>query len=482
MEGDYRCSDVLGADLVGPDSTPGGVPCDYCTDRAAVLFCRADAAKLCLLCDHHVHSANALSRKHVRFQICDTCGSEPVSFRCSSENLVLCQECDWDAHGSCGAVSAAHDRESVEGISGCPLSAELAAVWGLEIEGKNSNWDPGLNPVRAGLLSDPWRSKEFSPEFLLHDLTVPSNNPNSGCQLSKKQNPSCGRNRTVILKQLVEMLKRDGVDGGSVGGGGGGGGGGGEDIVPKTPNGDSGWHENESMMEGGGDEAMLVMSQEFELNQNVPFTSLLMMQQAPMIPKDSQVEGNLFWNTSSRNSQQIWDFNLGQSREHDESSPTEACYGSNDMTYMMKSYNELLKETSLTTSKALQLTPMNFSVTHDDDITNLSGTTAASERNNLQRARPSSLSDYGKPNCHSIDIQFMYQLALAESEIASPSMTKADLELLAKNRGNAMQRYKEKKKTRRYDKHIRYESRKARADKRKRVKGRFVKATEAADY
>lgn len=31
----------------------------------------------------------------------------------------------------------------------------------------------------------------------------------------------------------------------------------------------------------------------------------------------------------------------------------------------------------------------------------------------------------------------------------------------------------------RYDKHIRYESRKARADTRKRVKGRFVKASEA---
>jgi hypothetical protein len=33
----------------------------------------------------------------------------------------------------------------------------------------------------------------------------------------------------------------------------------------------------------------------------------------------------------------------------------------------------------------------------------------------------------------------------------------------------------------RYDKHIRYESRKLRADTRKRVKGRFVKSTEALD-
>lgn len=33
----------------------------------------------------------------------------------------------------------------------------------------------------------------------------------------------------------------------------------------------------------------------------------------------------------------------------------------------------------------------------------------------------------------------------------------------------------------RYDKHIRYESRKARADTRKRVKGRFVKASDTTD-
>lgn len=43
----------------------------------------------------------------------------------------------------------------------------------------------------------------------------------------------------------------------------------------------------------------------------------------------------------------------------------------------------------------------------------------------------------------------MDQTILVDSESATPSMTKADMELLAKNRGNAMQRYKEKKKTRR---------------------------------
>ncbi|KAK1391442.1 zinc finger protein CONSTANS-LIKE 9-like [Heracleum sosnowskyi] len=49
-------------------------------------------------------------------------------------------------------------------------------------------------------------------------------------------------------------------------------------------------------------------------------------------------------------------------------------------------------------------------------------------------------------------------------------------------RNTAVQRYKEKKKTRKFDKRVRYETRKARADVRKRVKGRFVKAGDAFDY
>ena len=85
------------------------IPCDFCNEQLAVLYCRADSAKLCLFCDQHVHSANLLSRKHTRSQICDNCNSQPASVRCSTDNLVLCQECDLDAHASC-SVSAAHDR------------------------------------------------------------------------------------------------------------------------------------------------------------------------------------------------------------------------------------------------------------------------------------------------------------------------------------------------------------------------------------
>ena len=79
----------------------------------------------------------------------------------------------------------------------------------------------------------------------------------------------------------------------------------------------------------------------------------------------------------------------------------------------------------------------------------------------------------------SSDLHFTEHIAGTSCKTTRLVATKADLERLAQNRGDAMQRYKEKRKTRRYDKTIRYESRKARADTRLRVRGRFVKASEA---
>lgn len=56
-----------------------------------------------------------------------------------------------------------------------------------------------------------------------------------------------------------------------------------------------------------------------------------------------------------------------------------------------------------------------------------------------------------------------------------PLMKAVPRELNSQERDSAISRYKEKKKTRRYEKQIRYESRKVRAEGRMRIKGRFAK-------
>ncbi|KAH7854583.1 hypothetical protein Vadar_015580 [Vaccinium darrowii] len=103
--------------------------CDYCNKESAVLYCKADSAKLCFFCDHHVHSANALSVKHMRLQICDNCGSEAVSVRCSTDGIALCTDCDWDCHGRGSDVPDLHHRRVAdEGFSGCLSAVEHASL------------------------------------------------------------------------------------------------------------------------------------------------------------------------------------------------------------------------------------------------------------------------------------------------------------------------------------------------------------------
>ena len=42
------------------------VLCDVCAFGEAVVYCSADQANLCAGCDRDVHSANAMSARHVR--------------------------------------------------------------------------------------------------------------------------------------------------------------------------------------------------------------------------------------------------------------------------------------------------------------------------------------------------------------------------------------------------------------------------------
>ncbi len=106
--------------------------CDYCEQGRATVYCRADSARLCLSCDRHVHSANALSLRHVRTLLCDGCNLRPAVVRCPVENLAFCQSCDWDSHGN-SPIASQHRRHAFDCFSGCPSAAELGSLWGCDL-------------------------------------------------------------------------------------------------------------------------------------------------------------------------------------------------------------------------------------------------------------------------------------------------------------------------------------------------------------
>ena len=100
------------------------------------MYCRADSARLCLSCDRHVHSANALSLRHPRTLLCDGCNLRPATLRCQVENLSLCQACDWETHRS-GTPTSLHSRHTFDNFSGCPSAADLAQLWGCGMPDKS---------------------------------------------------------------------------------------------------------------------------------------------------------------------------------------------------------------------------------------------------------------------------------------------------------------------------------------------------------
>lgn len=472
-------------------------PCDYCGEAAAALHCRADAARLCVACDRHVHAANALSRKHVRAPLCAACAARPAAAARlasgSSDPEFLCSACDDD--GACEGAGAA--RVPVEGFSGCPAASELAASWGLDLlHPLPTDGCGGGGGIGRGEQEDEEDALFFSsldysmlvdPE--MRDLYVPCDPPDSGGRPLKGE---------ALCQQLAEMARRETQS---------------HpppppqqqqytpDLSPRTPRRSS-----------AGPEKQHQQPPPLPQEPPFPYTSLLMN----MMPPDNLAAGNndrlrddeagqqLQWEFTAPSSvppTQIWDFNLGRSRNHNENSALEVEFGSNNGGFMIKSYNDMLKEISSGTTKDLEdIYDSGYCAAAEDimstNICQLSSknvSTASNKRkvssctstidgpttsgNYVPTSGPLGSSSRDRGAALAREISFGEQTIVPTG--ADRPTTRIDSETLAQNRDSAMQRYREKRKNRRYEKHIRYESRKLRADTRKRVKGRFVKSNEA---
>ncbi|KAA8530069.1 hypothetical protein F0562_004778 [Nyssa sinensis] len=415
------------------------LPCDFCNEGTAVLYCRADSARLCLFCDQQVHSANALSLKHLRSQICDNCRSQPVSVRCSTDNLVLCSDCDCDSHGNC-SVSFLHEREPVEGFSGCPSAIEFASVLGFDLMFNNS------------MSSNTCTSVSKSTVVTFQDLTLMNEDgPTSDSVPSveypamlKLRNLSCEKYKKVVYKQLLELAKREkaSVDGD------------GAELGPGTPTRCGLQGNSESIKFDKRDDEELLHSQ-------TPFTSLLMLPTPVNLTENDcadKVDNVRNCNPSYR-APQIWDFHLGRSRSCEESSLLEVGY--DDPGFTIKNYTDLARESSLTRELLQNMYVMNCSTiyegmpsrnNHSRQSMSICRTSTA-ESKNVTIAGPSSESRLVEPRTYSSasNVQFGEQTFLEENETTKTETAAVNMRLLAQNRGNAMLRYKEKKKNRRHD-------------------------------
>jgi len=109
--------------------------CEFCTALRPVVYCKADAAHLCLSCDAKVHSANALSSRHLRSILCDLCRYRPAYVRCTDHRLFMCRSCDQSQHDG----SYQHQKQVISSYVGCPSAKDFAALWGFELNEAGSS-------------------------------------------------------------------------------------------------------------------------------------------------------------------------------------------------------------------------------------------------------------------------------------------------------------------------------------------------------
>ncbi|KAI4349609.1 hypothetical protein L6164_010175 [Bauhinia variegata] len=365
--------------------------CDYCGDSTALLYCRADSAKLCFSCDREVHSTNQLFSKHTRTLLCDACDASPATILCSTENTVICQNCDWETHNL--ALSSVHERRPLEGFTGCPSVTELLTIVGFEDLGKKAllltheSDGRGCGGGDGTATCDGFLGFELegfsdllvwdAPAVVsLDDLIASSVSPHNYQAmevppLPKNRKAACGRHKEEIFSQLRELAK----------------------LEPNL---------NDEDVDLDPDTERLSNMQQLVPEQNVFSRDLA-------TGFECDIEAGI-----------CPTFEAGDFRWHNHSSES--------------AHEVVPPSTALNSEEIFVIDNHSISAVHNG-------------------GQPKSF------NCKSLS--------------ATPKVS--PYELTSQERDSAILRYKEKKKARRFDKHVRYESRKVRAESRTRIKGRFAK-------
>ncbi|KAK9134081.1 hypothetical protein Scep_013609 [Stephania cephalantha] len=441
-----------------------GQLCDYCGEQKSVVYCRSDDARLCLSCDRSVHSANALSRRHLRSLLCERCNSHAAIVRCLEEKVSLCQDCDY--HGHSGSTSSsAHKKQRINSYSGCPSASEFSKNWPFvsevtSMDGLNNGQGKGLFSIDENHASHCWQSDvskitDFSTADGLDGLDSFETwtRTSSMCMLDPMQ---CSVDQmSGFLDSTAPKLDCPGKAGLGLS----------DDNLFE----DFDVADLDLTFENYGelfDESLGNQDQMFE---NVGFDSLFGI-------KDMSVT----------DINCLGDYLAERIRD---SFPrfTKECVGDlvlhrENVVSSSEFFREALAQMESSAGRVKMPQPASSSAVSADSI--MSAKTEPISCYTSREAHSSlSLSFSGMTGESSggdyQDCGVTSMLPMGESPRFPPG---TDNSLPSTGRGSAVMRYKEKKKTRQFEKKIRYASRKARADTRKRVKGRFIKAGDTYDY
>ncbi|XP_077243995.1 zinc finger protein CONSTANS-LIKE 9-like isoform X2 [Tasmannia lanceolata] len=499
--------------------------CEFCGKSRASIYCKADLANLCLSCDAKVHSANALSERHFRALLCEGCGNQPALVRCLDHRLFLCRSCDQNLH----EPLVQHKKRVISSYMGCPSARDFAVLWGYDLKRSGPNGSQhwvvsnsfgyvvsGVENVEISREFRPWMEESTSTSELNSMATVFG--VDCGAGLSSLQSKIFHENQQQrvnhsILQQILELERlqlTERTNHSSL-------------IHGQAQSEVYSTEANNTLRQLGQDSDQHCrqpqglsndLPQVDSMHQELQSPFSLPLSQPERLKSSSNdgvpLQGDSFWHCKSpAQNSQLWYQNLldlGTCEDTD-------CYDDfniPDVDLTFRDYEELFGDqdqtrsmfddidvacSSMDRAASLCKSDSGYPRSIEDISVDPSGHITHDERDH----RPTDRVHYFSRNLDSSrQIQPAYSsLSFSLSRFSSetnasdcldsglssdiikcdPPWNPADLENShSEARGNAMMRYKEKKKVRMYDKRIRYASRKARADVRKRVKGRFVKA------
>lgn len=544
-----------------------GTMCDFCGEIRSTVYCKADAASLCLPCDGQIHGANALSKRHLRTLLCDGCSVEPAAFSCNNHKLSFCHNCDRQSHSN----APQHKRKSIGYYTGCPSPAELAELWNCELDrqggddkqgssvpgtrwGNSGKEDVSLETLLASGIDvgftqkfGPWMEPSVSSKVGLPPSSQRNSNVNTrifdsegseGTMKTCEEQQQQSKQKHAVVQQLLDLQKSQHLaltevqNHQEV-----------QAYVPPQVQGEV--QSMESSLSRSLEDDFQIQSQHLQrqqkdqqqMKQNLQEQKMqgvsLVIPESEPLKSDTNMEmaiqGDSFWRCSAASqTNQLWDQNmqdLGICADDD------CCDALNmsDVNLIFENYEDIFGGPQVESSSVFE--DLEAACSSMDKVVSVADPSECNNHNLKASSAPAGcyavLSSQGAgkegetsrpitgrtvqgapgPNVPS-NIRHYVQPAPAclphslssysgDGDVADyhdcgvstmflkgeppRGSTNTDSAFL-NARGNAMIRYKEKKKARMYDKKIRYASRKARADVRKRVKGRFVKAGEAYDY
>lgn len=176
------------------------IQCDVCNKDEASVFCSADEAALCSVCDHRVHHANKLAGKHQRFALlhpspkqfplCDICQEKRAFLFCQQDRAILCRDCDISIHKA-NEHTRNHDRFLLTCV-------KLSATSSLYSSQSSSDSSAANNDLLPNLKSQ-------------NSIAATTNNNNNNKPIALQ--PTIAK--TVTAATVVATTANKGVEGGA---------------------------------------------------------------------------------------------------------------------------------------------------------------------------------------------------------------------------------------------------------------------------